>query len=143
MDQAWMTKLSPHAKKVLDDLEHAEFTETVPPMSDADCAVWEEIRLAWKAHVDGPDAESPEKVLRRREVEEWRTRAHEKLRALSEGERRRVLASVEGTLAVEGMTLDAEDREALLAYARGELSAEDFDIRLLRRVWLAQAARDR
>lgn len=60
-------------------------------------------------------------------IREHVLRAREKLRSVSEEERQGYLAGVEATLAVEGLTVPDELRQLLLAYARGDASAEELD----------------
>lgn len=53
-------------------------------------------------------------------------RAHEMLKAVTEEERREILAGVEATQAVEGIEFTSDVREVLLAYMRGDLSEDGF-----------------
>ena len=67
-------------------------------------------------------------------IQQHARRAHDNLRALTEAERREILAGVEATHRVEGIEFTDELREVLLAYARGDLSGSGFETWLVARV---------
>ena len=62
--------------------------------------------------------------------------AWERLKNLSDEERKRVLTKVQATMAIEGMNLPKEELDVLRKYGKGELSMEQ--VLEIVREWIAQ-----